>query len=172
LPFSGTLFGRALAPGRYAIVVEARRGSKRVRVGRVVIVILARDGREGGSRPLAAPDCGGGNALAVALVTGGGDFSQAALASNDSSGRDDDSSASGSGGVAGASASTGDGRDNDDGPLLPNLPALPELPTIVPEDPFSVPPWAFVALAILGALGAAALVGAGIRRRRENAGWD
>jgi hypothetical protein len=167
VPFSGTLFGRALAPGRYAVVVEAIRGSERVRIGRVLIVILARDGREGGNRPLAAPVCDGGDALA-SLATGGGDFSRVSLASNDASGRDDGPSA---GGVAGASASGGANGD-DDGPLLPNLPALPELPTIVPEDPFSVPPWAFVALAIMGALGAAALLGAGIRRRRGNAGWD
>ena len=166
VPFSGTLFGRALAPGRYVIVVEAVRGPNRVRIGRVLVVILARDGREGGSRSLAAPDCSG---YAVAsLATGGGDFSPAALASNDSSGRDDGESP---GGVAGASAAAGT-SDGDDGPLLPNLPPLPELPTIPVEDPFSVPPWAFFALGILGALGATALLGAARRRRRENAGWD
>jgi hypothetical protein len=163
--FTGTLFGRELAPGRYAVVVEAVRGERRTRIGRVLVVILARDGREGGNRLLAAPDCRADRVDALAPRHS----SQARLASNDSSGRDDGSSA---GGVAGASASGGTSGTDDDGPLLPNLPALPELPTIPVEDAFGVPSWAFVALAILGGLGAAALVGAGIRRRRENASWD
>jgi hypothetical protein len=161
LPFSGTLFGRPLAPGRYAIVVEAVRGGERVRIGRVLVVILARDGREGGSRPLAAPDCDRG--AATAFLASAGDFGR--LGSEPSGGSE-------SGGVAGVSAARGDGDEGDRLPLLPELPALPALPSFPAEDPFDVPPWALPALGALAVLGAAALVVWAIRRRREYAGWD
>lgn len=183
VPFSGTLFGRPLAPGRYAIVVEAVRGSQRVRIGRVLVVILPRDGREGGSRALPAPDCNGsGGDRAFVFLTGGGDFGSlsALAASSDGEDRaagsdgaargDGGAGEAGTGGVAGVSAGRGEG---DETPLLPNLPALPALPTVVGEEPLDVPLWAFVALGIGGALGAAALIGFGIRRHRENyGGWD
>jgi hypothetical protein len=160
LPFSGSLFGRPLPPGRYAIVVEAVRGAQRTRIGRVLVVILSRDGREGGSRPLAAPDC---RPTAVAfLASVGGDL-----------GLSPGSQApAGTGGVAGVRAGRGGGDEGDESPLLPNLPALPALPSIPAEDAFDVPSWALPALAGLAALGAAALAVFAIRRRRENAGWD
>jgi hypothetical protein len=162
LPFSGSLFGRPLAPGRYAIVVEAVRAAERVRIGRVLVVILPRDGREGGSRPLAAPECDGA-AIDAFLASGG--VSELASDSQPPSG-----AGGGSGGVAGVSEARGDG--DDESPLLPNLPALPALPTFPAEGQFDVPAWALPALAGLAALGAAALAVFAIRRRRENAGWD
>ena len=172
LPVSGSLFGRPLPPGRYAIVVEAVRGGDRVRIGRVLVTILARDGREGGSRPLAAPDCDGGTTTAL-LASGGGDFSAlASVSSGSSSGfAGAGSGTSGAGGVAGASASGGE--DNGE-PLLPQLPTLPAIPALPVDNSFDVPPWALPALAVLGALGAAFLVAFGFRRYRETAGggWD
>jgi hypothetical protein len=162
--FSGTLFGRALAPGRYVIVVEAVRGSERVRIGHVLVVILARDGREGGSRPLAVPECNGGNAFA-SFASGGGDFSQAAPASSGG----DDGASQGSGGIAGVSADSGDGNGL---PLVPNLPALPALPSIPAKDSFDRFT-TLLALAIGGTLGAAAFfLATGLRRRRDRAAWD
>jgi hypothetical protein len=167
LLFSGTLFGRPLAPGRYAVVVEAVRGGERVWIGRVVVLILARDGREGGNRPLAAPDCDGGTAAVAFLASGGGDFGQ--LASS-SSGDETELGASGTGGdgaggVAGVSA-------GDSGlPLLPSLPALPALPSMPAEDSFFSR--TFFALAVGGTLGAAAFfLAKGLRRRRDRAAWD
>lgn len=172
LPVSGNIFGRPLPPGRYAIVVDALRGGKRVRIGRVLVTILARDGREGGSRPLAAPDCGGGATTAF-LASAGGDFSAlASLSGGASSGQASaGSGSSGAGGVAGVSA----GRGDDDGDsLLPQLPALPAIPSVPLGNGFDVPPWALPALAIIGALGAAVLVAFGFRRYRESTGggWD
>jgi hypothetical protein len=158
LPFSGSLFGRPLPTGRYAIVVEAVRGDERVRIGRVLVVILPRDGREGGSRPLAAPDCNSTAAISAFLASSGGGVSELV------------SAAGGSGGVAGVSEARG--GDGEGSPLLPNLPALPALPAIPAEDSFDVPAWALPVLAGLAALGAAALAVFAIRRRRENAGWD
>jgi hypothetical protein len=169
LPFSGSLFGRPLPPGRYAIVVEVVRGGERVRIGRVLVVILARDGREGGSRPLAAPDCDGSAAADAFLASVGSDFGRLASPSRESGA---DESAAGPGGVAGVSAGRGDGDEGDELPLLPNLPALPAIPSIPVEDAFDVPPWALPALGGLAALVAAALVAWAIRRRRENAAWD
>ena len=166
VPFSGTLFGRALPPGRYAIVLEAVRAGRRVRIGRILVVILARDGREGGNRRLAAPDCDGGTAAFLAAIrSGGGDFGSLTAVSNSSSTGD-----TGAGGVAGVAAGQGD----VDEPLLPNLPALPTIPTFPADEPFDVPPWAFVSLVILGLLGAAALLGRGIHRHRDGyrSGWD
>jgi hypothetical protein len=170
VPFSGSLFGRPLAPGRYAIVVEAWRGGKRVWMGRVLVVILARDGREGGNRPLAAPDCDGNAATVTFLASGGGDFSQLASISSGSSGDEAELAAAGgsgsdnTGGVAGVSAG------NDDG--LPLLPALPAIPSIPVDDPYEGLAWTFLALAVGGTLGAAAFfLATGLRRRRDRAAW-
>jgi hypothetical protein len=164
LPFSGSLFGRPLARGRYAIVVEAWRGGKRFWMGRVLVVILARDGREGGNRPLAAPDCDGNAATGTFLASGGGDFSsgssgdEAKLAASGGSGDDN------TGGVAGVSAG------NDDG--LPLLPALPALPWIPADDPYDGLAW-ILALAVGGTLGAAVFfLAKGLLRRRHRAAWE
>jgi hypothetical protein len=171
--FSGTLFGRALAPGSYAIVVHAVRGDRRVRLGRVLVVILPYDGREGGSRPLAAPDCSGGFGNG-SLGSASGDSGQLAALSADSSGSGTNgagtSSGDRSGGVAGVSA--GEGDNGDDQPLLPGLPTLPALPSGPLQDALDVPQWAFLALGVLGALVAAAFVAAAIRRRREDGAWE
>lgn len=168
LPFSGSLFGRPLAPGRYAIVVEAWRGGKRVWMGRVLVVILARDGREGGNRPLAAPDCDGNAATVTFLASGGGDFSQPASTSSGDEAKLAAAGGSGSdntGGVAGVSAG------NDDG--LPLLSALPALPSIPADGPYQGLAWTFLALAVGGTLGAAAFfLATGLRRRRDRAAWD
>jgi hypothetical protein len=136
-------------------------------MGRVLVVILAGDGREGGNRPLAAPDCDGSTATVTFLASGGGTFGQLASVSPGSSG---DAAGGGSGGestggVAGASAG------NDDGPpLLPNLAALPALPSMPSEDGGLA--W-LVAAAIGGTLGAAAFfLATGLRRRRDRAAWN
>jgi hypothetical protein len=158
LPFSGSLFGRPLAPGQYAIVIEAVRGGKRVRIGRVLVVVLPGDGREGGSRPLAAPECGRGGAIAL-LAFGGGDLSQLGSGSQ---GR--------SGGTTGGVAGVRTGLDGGDGlPFLPELPALPSIPY---GDGFELPPWTLPAMGGLAGLGAAVLVAWALRRRREYADWD
>jgi hypothetical protein len=169
IPVSGSLFGRPLPPGRYAIVVEAIRRGKRVLIGRVVVTILARDGREGGSRSLAAPDCDGSGSTTAFLASAGGDFSE--LAGSDLSSAGAGSGPVGAGGVAGARAGRGDGEDE---PLLPGLPTLPAIPSVPIDDSFTFPSWTLPALAIIGALGALALVAFGFRHYRENAGdgWD
>jgi hypothetical protein len=177
LPVSGSLFGRPLAPGRYAIVVEAVRRGERVRIGRVLVTILSSDGREGRNRLLAAPACGGAARTTAFLASAGGDFSALTSLSNGSSNgkAGAGSGTSGAGGVAGVSAGRGDGEGQGDGEtFLPQLPALPAIPSVPLDNAFDAPSWALPALAILGALGALALVGFGFRRHRENAGggWD
>ena len=171
--FSGTLFGRALAPGVYAIVVEITGAPSRVRIGRVLVQILPKDGREGGSRPLAAPDCDGGStALLASFPVGGGDFGTGTATGDPSAASAASLSSSGNqspGGVAGVAA----GRD-DDGPLpaLPSLPALPPLPAGPFDGPVEIPSWALPALFGLAGFGATILVMRALRRRREYAGWD
>ena len=169
LIFSGSLYGRPLAPGRYAIVLEAVRGGKRTLVGRVLVVVLARDGREGGHRSLAAPDCTGGRsveAFVASVGTGVGRLVGLPAA-------DGKSASDGSGGVAGVSAARSDrGDEGGVGDVLPNLPALPELPALVTSDDLDVPGWALPALGVLAALVAAAAIVTAIRRRREYAAWD
>ena len=172
VPVSGSLFGRPLAPGRYAIVVEAVRDGRRVRIGRVVVTVLARDGREGGSRPLAAPECNASGTTIAFLASGGGDFGDLASAGSADGSATAVSSDSEPGGVAGVSADRGGG--DDDLPLLPELPALPALPTLPAGDALSVPWWWMPALGLLVALGAAALAVTAFRRHRENtwSGWN
>ena len=174
LPVSGSLFGRALPPGRYAILVEAVRRGERILIGRVLVTILSRDGREGGNRRLVVPACGGQARAAAFLASAGGDFdSLTSLASGPANGTTGAGArSSGAGGVAGVSAGRGEGDGGES--LLPQLPALPAIPSLPLADSLDVPPWTLPALAILGALGAAALAAFGFRRYRENAGggWD
>ena len=170
LIFSGSLYGRPLAPGRYAIVLEAVRAGKRTLIGRVLVVVLARDGREGGNRSLAAPDCTGGRsveAFVASVGSGVGRFVDPPAANGKAA-------SDVSGGVAGVSAAGGDrgGEGGGVGDVLPNLPALPELPALVTSDDLDVPGWALMAIGVLAAFAAAAAIGGAIRRRREYAAWD
>jgi hypothetical protein len=144
---SGSLYGRPLPAGRYAIVVEAVRAGQAVRIGRVIVTILSRDGREGGNRPLVAPDCAGAP---------GGDSSRLGWSSGSASGSDR------TGGVAGERAA----RNDDDLSLLSDLPGLPALGSIL-VDPFKFPPWAVAALAVIAIFSAAAIVALGFQRFRD-----
>lgn len=169
--FSGSLFGRALPPGRYAVVVEAWRGGKRVWMGRVLVVIPARDGREGGNRPLAPPDCNGNTARMTFLASGGGNFGQ--LASISFGDEAELAAAGGSGGESTGGVAGVNARNDDGLPLLPNLPPLPALPSMPADDPYEGLAWTFVALAVGGTLGAAAFfLATGLRRRRDRTAWD
>lgn len=153
--FSGRLYGQPLPPGRYAVVVEAVRGRKRTRLGRVIVVILARDGREGGNRSLLPPYCG------VVTPTSGGTLADSGQTLGPLGG-----SSSGESGVAGVSETQGD----EDG-LLPGLDGFTALPSLPVAGALEFP-WLWLLAGVIGGLCAlGATAGAVYYVRRFHHSW-
>jgi hypothetical protein len=147
--FSGHLFGRKLPPGRYAIVVEAVRGQARTVVGSVVVSLLPRDGREGGSRPLATPDC-----------RASGRIASTAAAVPTARAVSSDQPAGPTSGVAAVAAT----RASGDG-VLPGIDVVPASPWPLGRGTFDFP-WLWVVIGAIGGLLAyAGTAGARVFRR-------
>jgi hypothetical protein len=155
LLFLGRLRGRALPPGWYAILVQAVRGSERRRVGRVMVAVLSHDGREGGGRPLAVPDCE--HSSNADTFAGSGLALDGSVPGSGSPGSTD-GSRSPDAGVAGvAKTKRGSGKS-----------IVPPLPTFPAADSSAVPwLWIVGGLGFLSVLAAARVGVQRLRRYRE-----